>query len=85
MTCIRKKEGDQPKDVFEINIGSTKSPRLIKIGKSMSPDERKSIENLIREYKDVFAWSYDDLKAYKGDIIQHVIPLKQGEILSSKS
>jgi hypothetical protein len=25
----------------------------------------------------VFAWSYDDLKSYKGDIIQHTIPLKE--------
>jgi hypothetical protein len=62
--------------VTEVNIGSTKSPRLIKIGNRMSLDERKSIEKLIREYKDVFAWSYNDLKTYKGDIIQHTIPLK---------
>jgi len=25
----------------------------------------------------VFAWTYDDLKAYKEDIIQHTIPLKE--------
>jgi hypothetical protein len=33
---------------------------------------------LIREYRDVFTWSYDDLKAYKENIIQHTIPLKEG-------
>jgi hypothetical protein len=27
------------------------------------------------EYKDVFAWSYDVLKAYKEDIIQHTVPI----------
>jgi hypothetical protein len=36
------------------------------------------IENLVREYKDLFAWTYNDIKAYKGDIIQHTIPLKEG-------
>jgi hypothetical protein len=30
--------------------------------------------SLIREFKDVFAWSYEDLKAYREDVIQHVIP-----------
>jgi hypothetical protein len=48
-----------------------------KIGKGTSSEERKKIENLIREHRDVFAWSYDDLKAYKGVIIHHIIPLKE--------
>lgn len=33
---------------------------------------------MLREFKDVFAWSYDDLKAYSPKIIQHTIPLKEG-------
>jgi hypothetical protein len=69
---------DQFDEVIEFNIGSKNNPRMIKIGKGTTPAERKSIINLIREYKDVFSWSYDDLKAYKGDIIQHAIPLKEG-------
>jgi hypothetical protein len=56
---------DKFEEAFEINIGSTSSPRMIKIGKKTTPDERRNIENTICEYKDVFAWSYDDLKAYK--------------------
>ena len=31
---------------------------------------------LLRKYRHVFAWSYDDLKAYKEDLFQHEIPLK---------
>jgi hypothetical protein len=72
----RKKEEKKPDDVIEINIASVESPKLIRIGKHTSLEERKELENLIREYKDVFAWTYDDLKAYKDDIIQHTIPLK---------
>jgi len=51
---------------------------MIKIGKGISRKERNAIKNLIREFRDVFAFSYNDLKAYKGDIIQHTIPLKEG-------
>jgi hypothetical protein len=33
---------------------------------------------LLKEYKDVFAWSYEDLKTYDTFIIEHKIPLKPG-------
>ena len=32
---------------------------------------------LFNEYKDVFTWTYKDLKTYDMKIIQHVIPLKE--------
>jgi Mg2+ and Co2+ transporter CorA len=63
--------------VIEINFGSEISPKIIKIRKGCFQEERRQIETLIREYKDVFAWTYDDLKAYKGDIILHTIPLRK--------
>jgi len=34
--------------------------------------------NCLKKYKDVFAWSYDDLKTYDTSIIEHNIPLKHG-------
>jgi hypothetical protein len=37
----------------------------------------KKIEYLIREYWDVFDLSYDELKAYKRDSIQHTITLNK--------
>ena len=42
-------------EVIEINIGTHVSPKMVKVGKNASPKERKEIENLIQEYKDVFA------------------------------
>ena len=32
---------------------------------------------LFKEYKDVFMWTYGDIKTYDMKIIQHVIPLKE--------
>ena len=37
--------------------------------------------DIFKEFYDVFAWSYDDLKEYYKEIFQHVIPLKEGAIL----
>jgi hypothetical protein len=31
-----------------------------------------------KNIKDVLAWSYDDLEAYKSEVIKHTIPLKEG-------
>ena len=37
------------------------------------------ILDLIREFKDTFSWNYDELKEYRGDVIQHAIPLIEGD------
>ena len=34
----------------------------------------------MKEYSDVFAWSYNDLKVYDTSIIQRTIPLKMDEV-----
>ena len=49
----------------EINLGTTKTPKKVYIGKKISPEIRKSLINVLRKYRHVFAWSYDDLKAYR--------------------
>jgi hypothetical protein len=51
---------------------------MIKIGEGTTKVERSEILDLIRQFKDVFSWTYDDLKAYRGDVIQHTIPLVEG-------
>ena len=35
--------------------------------------------DLTKNYTDVFAWSYEDLKEYDTSIIQHIISIKLGE------
>jgi hypothetical protein len=59
-----------------INLGTLKKPKNINLGKTVSKEERKAYLKLFREYQDVFAWSYRDLKTYDTCIIQHTIPLK---------
>ena len=31
---------------------------------------------LVKVFRDVFAFTYDELKAYRDDVFQHTIPLK---------
>ena len=62
---------------MEINIGTDKDPKLIKIGKGTSEKERNNLINLIKEYSDVLAFSYDEIKSYREDVFQHTIPLTE--------
>jgi hypothetical protein len=34
--------------------------------------------DLLEQYKDMFAWSYDELRTYDTTVIEHKIPLKPG-------
>jgi ribonuclease HI len=75
----KRKEESKEKlcDHLEVNIGSEKEPRMIKVGKTTPIEERKEIVKLLKEYRDVLAFSYDELKVYREEVIQHVIPLKE--------
>jgi hypothetical protein len=45
-------------NIIECNIGTEESLKLIKFGKETMDDVRENITTLIREFKDVFTWSY---------------------------
>jgi hypothetical protein len=74
----RKRPIKEAYEALEFNIGTKIYPRMVKIGKGTTEKERLEILALIREFKDTFAWNYDELKAYRGDVIQHAIPLVEG-------
>ena len=52
----------------EINVGTTIDPKTIKVGKNITPKEKEKIK-LVMKLRDMVEWSYDDLKAYKDDVI----------------
>ena len=59
-----------------INLGTQDNPQNINLGKGCSEQERSAFIKLFKEFKDVFSWTYEDLKAFDPNIIQHVIPMK---------
>jgi ribonuclease HI len=73
-----KRTNKQAEEALEFNIGTEMDSRMVKIGKGTTEKERKEILSLIREFRDTFAWNYDELKAYRGDVIQHAILLVEG-------
>jgi hypothetical protein len=66
-------------EVEDCNIGTEQEPKMIKLSKSLPPAEKQKYINLFKEFIDVFAWSYEDLKSYDTNIIQHKIPIKEDQ------
>jgi hypothetical protein len=52
-------------------------PRIIKVGSQLSTEETTQYKNLVMEYRDIFAWSYKNLKGIPPEVAQHTIPLFQ--------
>ncbi|XP_017972604.1 PREDICTED: uncharacterized protein LOC108661181 [Theobroma cacao] len=59
-----------------INLGNGKEKKEVKIDTSLSSNERQKLEELLREYVDVFAWSYQDISGLNTDIVVHKLPLR---------
>ena len=64
------------KGVEDVNIGTTKNPKLVKLLKSLSPETKGKYMSLMKEFVDAFAWDYSNLKVYDNSIIHHIIPIK---------
>ena len=66
-------------DVEDCNIGTEENPKMVKLSKTLSLEVKKDYIKLMKDFPDVFAWSYDDLKVYDTNVIQHIIPLKEDQ------
>ena len=62
--AVKRREDKKidPGEFIEVNIGTPHDPKMIKIGKGTTAEERKKLINLLQEYRDVLAFSYEELK-----------------------
>ncbi|GAU51766.1 hypothetical protein TSUD_415550 [Trifolium subterraneum] len=74
----QEKRTIQPhKEVIElINLGSEEEKKEIKIGASLEASVKERVIVLLREYIDIFAWSYQDMPGLDPEIVEHHLPLK---------
>jgi hypothetical protein len=64
-------------DTAECNIDTQEEPKFVKLSSSLTKEQRAEYTELLREFADVFAWTYEDLKTYDTSVIEHKIPLKE--------
>jgi ribonuclease HI len=68
---------DEEADTAECNIDTQEEPKFVKLSRSLTREQRAEYTELLREFVDVFAWTYEDLKTYDTSVIEHKIPLKE--------
>jgi hypothetical protein len=66
----------QPKEVEDCNVGTKETPKLVKISKYLPPKIKRKYVELLKQYKYVSLWYYDELRTYDTTIIEHKILLK---------
>ena len=57
-----------------VNLGSNDEPKMVKIGNTLTSFEKDALVTLLKEFKEVFAWSYEDILGINIDIVQHCTP-----------
>ncbi|MCI40838.1 hypothetical protein A2U01_0062071, partial [Trifolium medium] len=59
-----------------VNLGSGEEKKEIKIGVLLEASIKERVVELLREYVDIFAWSYQDMPGLDPQIVEHHLPLK---------
>eukprot|EP00253_Pinus_taeda_P010678 PITA_10678 len=62
-----------------VNLGTDTKPQNINLGLALAPKEKLAYICLLRQYKSLSAWNYNELKTYDTSIIQHTIPMIDDE------
>ena len=73
-----KKENESA--VHRHNVGSLDHPKYIILSTQLSFAQSFEYCTLMKQFADIFAWEYNDLKTYDTNIIQHKIPLEKNTI-----
>nr|ABA92934.2 retrotransposon protein, putative, unclassified [Oryza sativa Japonica Group] len=65
-------------DLEEIDIGPGDRPRLTFISKNLPAEFRTKLIELLREFRDCFAWEYYEMLGLSRSIVEHRLPIKPG-------
>jgi len=59
----------------KFNFGTDIKPQMVKINAQLKIGKVLEVEQLLKEIKDVFAWTHKDLKGIPPKLAQHIIEL----------
>lgn len=65
------------KSVKMVNLGTSEKAKQVKLGSTLQDEVKSKLIKLLKEYMDVFAWSYQDMPELNTNIVVHHLPLKE--------
>jgi ribonuclease HI len=75
--AVKLQSAEKDPDVFKYNVASEQDPRHVNLASHLSDKQKNDYGKLLKEFSDIFAWQYDDLKTFDTEVIQHKIPLNK--------
>ncbi len=69
--CIVEWTMIEKKQLTNIDLGSEKNLQYVKISVDLELVVGYQLIELLKEFKDIFAWTYKDLKGIPPKIVQH--------------
>ena len=62
----------------EVDIGPGDRPRPTYVSAKLDPEYKQELVNLLKEYRDCFAWEYYKMSGLSRSIVEHWLPIKDG-------
>jgi hypothetical protein len=62
---------------LQYNVASEQDPKYVNLASHLTEKQKVDYGELLKEFYDIFAWQYDDLKTFDTEVIQHKIPLNK--------
>ena len=60
-----------------INLGTEEDKKEVKVGANLEPSVKKLLIQLLHNYVEIFAWSYEDMSGLDTDIVVHRLPIRE--------
>ena len=65
-------------ELEEVDIGSGDRPRPTYVSAKLDPEYKRELVDLLKEFKDYFAWEYYEMPGLDRSIVEHRLPIKPG-------
>ena len=65
-------------ELEEIDIGSGDRSRPMYVSAKLDPEYKQELVDLLKEFKDCFAWEYYEMLGLDRSIVEHRLPIKPG-------
>ena len=60
-----------------VNLGTEEDRKEVQVGANLKPKVKERLVQLLNEYVEIFAWSYEDMPGLDTDIVVHRLPTRE--------
>lgn len=60
-----------------VNLGTNEEAKEVRVGSVLQEEVKAKLAKLLKDYMDVFSWSYQDMPELDNDIMVHHLPLRE--------